>query len=467
MSSVTGPIDVNQTQTLAGLEAPAHERDAVARFSLLIQHGGGIEIATLHPGAPLVLGRAPARGRRIEHSTLSREHARFELLGDHVIVDDLGSKNGVLFGDQRVRRALLEVGSSVMLGAVRVQVQALGLARPSSPELDDGVVGAHMRGLLVEIERLGSCRLPVILHGETGTGKEVLARLIHERGPRKDRRLVRVNCGAIPKDLVESTLFGHERGAFTGALQQHKGIFEEADGGTVFLDEIAELPLPAQAALLRVLETGSFCRVGSAREVTVDVRVVAATHRDLEEMARAGAFRADLYYRLGGAMLEIAPLRERAADIEPLALHFLRLANRANGRAVLGIDDGALAVLRGYGWPGNVRELRNAIERAVVVCRGVRIEAGDLPLRLREGGSGSGAAARSAAPAAPLEETGSSEHKRAREPVREEVRQYEAHKLRTALEEAGWNRSEAARRLDMPVRTLSYRMKVLGLTKPV
>ena len=323
----------------------------------------------------------------------------------------------------------------------------------------DAVIGSHMSTLLGGVDRVAPSRLPVILHGETGTGKEVLARMIHERGPRKARRMVRVNCGAIPKDLVESTLFGHERGAFTGALQQQKGVFEEADGGTVFLDEIGELPLAAQAALLRVLETGSFSRVGAVREVTVDVRVVAATHRDLEAMCAAGTFREDLYYRLGGVTIEIAPLRARIEDVEPLALQFLRQANEANGRAVQGIAEDALAILRSYAWPGNVRELRNAIERAVVVTQGALIGAIDLPARVSEG-RGPGA------PGGPAERAPGTPLSAAAAPIRGTVRDYEAGKLREALEAAGWNRNAAAQKLEIPVRTLSYRMKVLGLKKP-
>jgi DNA-binding NtrC family response regulator len=614
MSSVPDHrADAGQTQTFSTRDAIGRYLDAGPLFSLVIQHAGGTEIAALHLGCPLILGRAPARGLRIEHTTLSREHARFELVGERVIVEDLGSKNGVLFGGQRVQRIELEADAAVMLGAVRVQVQALGLVRealgiddegqfrrrveeeiaradqfrrpfglllvrtvevragsgdtrrqawieevrsrlrtvdrialygPSAiqillPEMGldaakhlanalagplsslgvhlcaglavhaggadgadvliersrqaayrtslehpveiapheswllggegereigpDVVVGSHMRALLRDVERVASSRIPVILHGETGTGKEVLARLIHERGPRKARRMVRVNCGAIPKDLVESTLFGHERGAFTGALQQQKGVFEEADGGTVFLDEIGELPLPAQAALLRVLETGSFCRVGAVREVTVDVRIVAATHRDLEAMSLAGTFRADLFYRLGGVTIEITPLRARIEDVEPLALRFLRQANEANGRTVQGIDEGALAFLRAYSWPGNVRELRNAIERAVVVTQGALIGASDLPVRVREARSpGASSVPAELAPLATVPSGTSGPGG----PVRDTVRHYEANKLREALEAAGWNRSEAAQKLEIPVRTLSYRMKVLGLKKP-
>ncbi|WP_434048523.1 MULTISPECIES: sigma 54-interacting transcriptional regulator [Sorangium] len=339
------------------------------------------------------------------------------------------------------------------------------------------VVGAAMRDLLATIERVAASRIPVVLCGETGTGKEVLARLIHDRGPRRARRMVRVNCGAIPKDLVESTLFGHERGAFTGALQQQKGVFEDADGGTVFLDEIGELPPAAQAALLRVLETGSFSRVGSPREIETDVRIVAATHRDLEAMSESGAFRADLYYRLGGVVIDIPPLRARKDEIEPLARRFLRVANEANGRSVQGIAREAVELLQVYNWPGNVRELRNAIERAVVVARGALVGPEDLPARVR-GARAEGERAfdpgrasdlgRASPPEIGADATLPSLEPRGVEgaPVRGKVQQYEAKILRDALEAAGWNRNEAARRLGIPVRTLSYRMKVLGVTKP-
>jgi DNA-binding NtrC family response regulator len=327
-----------------------------------------------------------------------------------------------------------------------------------------------MREVLDVVARVASSRLPVILLGETGTGKEVVARLIHEQSPRKSRRIVRVNCGAIPKDLVESTLFGHERGAFTGAHQLQKGVFEEADKGTVFLDEVGELPASAQAALLRVLETGAFARVGSTREMEVDVRIVAATHRNLDAMVQGGQFREDLYYRLSGAVIEIPSLAERAEDIAAFARRFVRLANETNGRNIQGITPEAMQHLQTYAWPGNVRELRNTIERAVVVARGPMIGPDDLPARVR-GEALLGRAANSvpgvefdaakstvSMPAAPSAgETA---------PVRDKVQGYEAQILRTTLESVGWNRAEAAKQMGIPVRTLSYRMKVLGVKKP-
>ncbi|MFP2924690.1 sigma 54-interacting transcriptional regulator [Pyxidicoccus sp. 3LG] len=379
---------------------------------------------------------------------------------------------------------LLVVGVSLYPGAASTVEELVELARAAAnratPEhpvevtstapwfdsstVADGslIAGAAMRELLETARRVSDSRVPVILHGETGTGKEVLARFLHDQGPRHSQRMVRVNCGAIPKELVESTLFGHERGAFTGAGQLKQGVFEEAHGGTVFLDEIGEMPLAAQVALLRVLETGSFSRVGASKELTVDVRVIAATHRDLEAMVAAGSFREDLYYRLNAILLAIPPLRERIDELEPLAHRFLRLANEGNGRNVRGIEPAALELLRAYAWPGNVRELKNAIERAVVVARGALLAPGDLPARVQAAGATerpvpAPSPTIQAAPGPRLEETN---------PAREQVRGFEAHLLQEALVATGWSRSEAAKRLGIPVRTLSYRMKVLGLKKP-
>lgn len=312
-----------------------------------------------------------------------------------------------------------------------------------------------MREALEAARCVADARVPVVLQGETGTGKEVLAWFIHQHSPRRGRRMTQVNCGALPKELIESTFFGHERGAFTGAVQQQKGVFEEADGGTLFLDELGELPLAAQASLLRVLETGTFCRVGSSREVAVDVRLIAATHRDLETLVESGSFRADLYYRLSTIVVEIPPLRERLDEVELFARHFLGLANKANGRSVQGLVPEALALLRAYPWPGNVREFKNAIERAVVMARGTVICPGDLPERVRLFQAG---ASREPSPGMSPQP--------AVTPARERLQQYEVQLLSEALEGVGWNRAEAAKRLGIPVRTLAYRMKVLGLSKP-
>ena len=263
------------------------------------------------------------------------------------------------------------------------------------------------------------------------------------------RPMVCVNCGAIPAQLVESTLFGHERGAFTGAEPAAAGIFEAADGGTVLLDEVGELPLAAQAALLRVLETRRVARVVGS-EIEVDVRVVAATHRDLEAMCASGAFRLDLLYRLNAMTLTLPPLRARPEEIAPLALRFLQQANKANGRVLRGIEPGALALLQRYPWPGNARELRNAIERAAVIAEGdADRRAGPARARVERGrGRARGA---SAAEATAMGAGGGADDLRAR------LLRYEAELIVAALRAAGWNQTAAAQALGMPLRTLVHK----------
>jgi len=324
------------------------------------------------------------------------------------------------------------------------------------------VVSPAMRGIFNAVARLSRSTIPVLLHGETGTGKEVVARAIHEQGARRSRPMVCVNCGAIAQQLMESTLFGHEKGAFTGASQQQKGVFEAADGGTVFLDEVGELPAAAQAALLRVLESKRVTRLGSSKEFEVDVRLITATHRDLEAMCQTGGFRLDLLYRLNAMTLTIPPLRARPEEIEELALRFLRQANEANDRGLRGIEAEALALLKGYAWPGNVRELRNAIERAVVIAEGDWITKQDLPERIR-------LAPRAAAPthpeAAPEVEELPSSARSAGGDLKARLLRYEAEIIVDALRAADWNQTEAARALGMPLRTLVHKLKTLGIKK--
>jgi DNA-binding NtrC family response regulator/pSer/pThr/pTyr-binding forkhead associated (FHA) protein len=317
-----------------------------------------------------------------------------------------------------------------------------------------------LQEVFATVDRLARATIPVLIYGATGTGKEVVARAIHERSERRKKPLRCINCGAIPSSLIESALFGHERGAFTGADRQVKGVFEEAEGGSVLLDEIGELSPQAQAALLRVLETKRICRVGSSRELAVDVRILAATHRDLDEMCRAGRFRLDLLYRLNAMTVRIPSLRERPEDIVPLADHFLRQASRESGRTVRAISARALDLLCSYGWPGNVRELRNVIERAVVVSQGELITELDLSDRIRTPDARMDA--HSTKEIALLAEDEADEPEEDVD-FKDRVRQFETELILEALRASGGNQTEAARRLRMPLRTLVHKLKAYGI----
>jgi DNA-binding NtrC family response regulator len=239
-----------------------------------------------------------------------------------------------------------------------------------------------MQRLQVFIERVAPTPATVLIHGESGTGKELAAAIIHGLSPVAGGPFVAINCAAIPESLLESELFGHEKGAFTGAVAQHEGVFARADGGTLFLDEIGEMSLPTQARMLRVLETRSFTRVGGTKEIAVTVRLIAATHRDLRAMVGDGRFREDLLYRLSVIQTELPPLRERPEDIELIVRHFAAQLGDEIGRRVESIAPDALEVLQRYRWPGNVRELRNVVERALVLGDGPELELDDLPPEL-------------------------------------------------------------------------------------
>jgi len=243
---------------------------------------------------------------------------------------------------------------------------------------------ARMREVYRLLEQAAGLDITVLLGGETGTGKELAARAIHYHSSRKERRFVAVNCGALPPDLVESELFGHARGAFTGATSAKPGLFEEAAGGTLFLDEVGELPLPTQVKLNRALQEKEIRRVGDNAPSKVDVRVIAATHRDLKAEVQAGRFREDLYYRLHVFPIRLPPLRERLEDVPLLAAHFLEKHARAMRRELDGFEPEALRALTSYAWPGNVRELENAVERAVAVCTGPAVRERDLPAELSQ-----------------------------------------------------------------------------------
>jgi two-component system NtrC family response regulator len=325
--------------------------------------------------------------------------------------------------------------------------QRLG-GREAMAEIVSG--SGEMEEVLNLVARVAPSRATVLLRGESGTGKERLARAIHAASPRAQGPFIPVNMAALPESLVESELFGYEKGAFTGADRQRRGLFEQADGGTLFIDEVGDIPLPVQVKLLRVLQEARITRLGAGENVAVDVRVVAATHQDLEAMIRAQRFREDLYYRFNVVAIRIPPLRERRSDIPPLLEHFIQRFAEINGKAVTGVDAAALDLIVKYSYPGNVRELENAVERAVVLARGSRITRADLPLSIRAGAS-------------PLAATGIGEDgEGGAGGLADQVEALERRLVGEALERSGGNQSEAARLLGISEKNIRDRLKRWG-----
>jgi DNA-binding NtrC family response regulator len=298
---------------------------------------------------------------------------------------------------------------------------------------------AGIRELQRMIELIASSGAAALVAGESGTGKEVVARTIHELSPRRNGPFVAINASAIPEGLIESELFGHERGAFTGAVRAHSGCFEQADGGTLFLDEITEMPMALQPKLLRVLEEGTLRRVGGAREIRFDVRVISATNRSPKVAVSEGRLREDLFYRLNVFDLHVPPLRERIDDIPLLAQHFIREYDRKHGLSVEGLKERSKALLEAYAWPGNVRELRNVIERAVVLARSGWIEPSHLPPYLRG--------------------TDGSEDTLLVLPLGISAAEAERRLILRTLEQVGQNKAEAARRLGLDVKTIRNKLR--------
>jgi transcriptional regulator with GAF, ATPase, and Fis domain len=323
----------------------------------------------------------------LHDETVSRYHCTIRVDGDSYLVSDLESTNGTFVNRVRVREAYLKPGCTLALGNSEIRFEAVDekvRLSPSEKTRFGELLGksVRMREVFSILERIAPTDTTVIVEGETGTGKEVVARSLHAASRRAKGPMTVFDCGAVPANLIESELFGHEKGSFTGAIMTRQGVFELGSGGTVFLDEIGELPPDLQPKLLRVLEQREVRRVGAERPTKVDVRVVAATNRDLEEEVAAGRFRKDLYFRLSVVRIVLPPLRERPEDIPTLVKHFLRgHAARAEGgqRKVEAISREAMETLLAYSWPGNVRELGNVIERAISFCESDALEPDDLP----------------------------------------------------------------------------------------
>ncbi|NLY92921.1 MAG: sigma 54-interacting transcriptional regulator [Myxococcales bacterium] len=369
---------------------------------------------------PLVVGSAGDADVQLVDPAVSRAHLRISPSPRGVLVEDLGSRNGTYVGGVRVTRA--EISGPTVL---RVGRSDLLVDFPREGEEDVVAASPAMREISSLVERYAALPFTVLIRGETGVGKEGIAEALHARGPRASGPFVAVNAGGFVPELVESQLFGHEKGAFTGATARHRGAFERAHGGTLFLDEIGELPLSLQARLLRVLERREILPLGGESPIRVDVRIVCATHRDLDEEVARGRFRRDLLFRLRELCIEVPPLRERPADVRALAEHFLRRIEPYVGRKELAEE--ALARLLSHSFPGNARELRNVLTHAASLCPADVIREVDVERALEAVG------------AASVEPSGAM--------------------LREVLEVYGGNQSRAAEALGLPRSTFRDRLK--------
>jgi len=433
--------------------------------------GDAITHATLPARGSVTIGRGEECEIRIDNRSVSRRHAILHL-GPPLQIQDLGSANGIFVRDDRspteaagthpLRRLSreitdIEIGERVNLGSIPIVVRRASVAADHAASAEDVIVrDPAMRTLHEQVTRAARGIINVLILGETGVGKEVLARAIHDRSPRARGPLLELNCAALPPSLLEAELFGHEKNAFTGATQARPGLLESADGGTVFLDEVGELPPAVQVKLLRVLEDRKVLRIGGRTPRKLDVRFVAATNRDLEAEAASGGFRQDLYFRLNGVAFVIPPLRERVAEIEPLAALFLAAASRTLDRTEpLRLSLEALGYLERYPWPGNVRELRNIIERAAMLSIGDVINPADLPVHVTDVAR---AAARS--PAKLSAAIATSQDAPASSASRERQR------IIDALEQCAGNQTRASKLLGISLRTLVNRLEEHDIPRP-
>jgi two-component system, NtrC family, response regulator HydG len=399
-------------------------------------------------GESFTVGKDPTCDVIIEDRFISGRHLKITRREGLFHVVDTHSTNGTWLGQVRLFEAEVPLPTTLRLGEVELVLEALNSAYRGEPTFH-GIIGddPSMRHLVELIQRVAPSSAAVAILGESGTGKELVARALHACSTRAHMALIPVNCAAISKELIESELFGHEKGAFTGAASSRKGAFEEADGGTLFLDEIGELPLDLQAKLLRALESGEIKRVGSSRPQHVDVRVVAATNRNLLDDVRQGRFREDLYYRLCVIPLYLPPLRSRRADVLPLAEHFLRVYSPRG--QVVRLTPAALERLQHHHWPGNIRELRNVVHRALLMRRGPVLDWGDIAFD-QEVNQETGIAIPEIPPGMTLDEM---------------LARIERQIIETALRRYGNNRERVARELGLARSTLFKRIKSWGFTR--
>ena len=448
-----------------------HNDEAAPFEAVSYRRGEGIIGGILERNAPWILPRVDEEPRFLDRLNLYRPDLPF--IGVPIRIGE-GSPVGVFAAQPPESDALLGVRARFLEMVANLIGQAVRLARTVEAEhqalrderdtLRREVRGTHgfdtiigravpMRLVFDQVRQVAKWTTTVLIRGESGTGKEMIANAIHYNSPRARGAFVKLNCAALPDNLLESELFGHEKGAFTGAVNLRKGRFEQADGGTLFLDEIGDISPAFQAKLLRVLQEGEFERVGGGRTLKVDVRVIAATNRDLEAEVRAGDFREDLYYRLNVMPIRMPPLRERIEDVPDLARFLVVKVARMQGRE-LRITDSALRILMHHDWPGNVRELENCMERAAVMSENGVIDRDSIELAGLDPGTG----ARDGAAIVPLAASTQSPKVDLDDPDLDE-----RERVIAALEEAGWVQAKAARLLNMTPRQIAYRIQTLNI----
>jgi DNA-binding NtrC family response regulator len=430
---------VDRTEVLRVSQRPLVLKQA--RFAVTAGRDEGREIVLQK--THVSIGTLPENDVVLTDPAVSRRHAVVEETPGGWLLRDRGSTNGTFLDSVRVREAYLKAGAVIRLGTselVFTPAEERIEKIQSSSDRFGGLIGSSlpMREVFGILERVAPTDITVLLQGETGTGKELAARAIHDQSRRAGKPFVVFDCGAVPPNLIESELFGHEKGAFTDAVKARQGAFELADGGTLFLDEIGELALSLQPKLLRSLDRREVRRVGAEQIVHVDVRVIAATNRDLEAEVKAGTFREDLFYRLSAVSVFLPPLRKRRDDIDRIASHLLTGIAKETGRRVEGLAQEAAEVLRQQPWPGNVRELRNVLVRAAALSESSRIEVKDLFLAPKKTATLEGLSGRT------LEEI-------------------EKAAIHATLKAADGNKTEAAKALGIAYSTLYEKMKKYGI----
>ena len=447
-----------------------------ARAYLVVLHKDRVETAEVPDDGEAIIGRGEAATLQLDDARVSRRHARLFWENRELVVEDLGSRNATIVNGAPLssQKRIVRGGDAIRVAGFEIRV-ALSSGEPAenalldrSADEADGVVVADesMARMFGFARRVARASTTVLILGETGVGKEVVAGRIHAWSQRQSKRFVRVNCAALQENLVESELFGHERGAFTGADRRKIGFAEAAHEGTLFLDEIGELSLGVQAKLLSMFENRAVVRVGSTVETPVDVRVIAATHRSLTREVELGRFREDLYYRIGVVVIRVPPLRERPSEIALLARLFAKRFGAGLGFAEPTLASDATTALLAHPWPGNVRELRNAIEHAMLLTEDGLVRRAHLPETVTTPSSAS----------SPLNAASSSERPASIPPpsaptaagaqgVKAALAEVERAAIDEALRETGGNRTHAARNLGISLRSLLYKIEKYGLKR--